>query len=65
MSKGKYDAAAQQFAMTATYTDPMTMKEKTTRMVSKTIDNNKHVFSMYDTVEGKEALTMEITYTRK
>lgn len=64
-SKGRYDAAAKRFDYTATYMDPMTMKEKTWRMVNKIIDNNKHVFSMFDMMDGKEVMTMEITYTRK
>jgi hypothetical protein len=64
-SRGTYDSATRQFASTATYTDPMTMKEKTTRMVTKIFDGNKHVSSFYDTMDGKEVMTMEITYTRK
>ncbi len=64
-STGKYDPAARQLNITATYTDPMTMKDRTWRMVNKFVDSNKHVFQMFDQMDGKEVMTMEITYTRK
>ncbi len=35
------------------------------RMVTKIVDTNTHVFSMYHTANGKERLGMEITYTRE
>lgn len=34
------------------------------RLVTRIVDANKHVFSMYGPVAGKEQLMMEITYTR-
>jgi hypothetical protein len=34
------------------------------RMVTRIVDPNRHVFSMYQTQEGKETLAMETTYTR-
>lgn len=39
---------------------------KTARSVTKIINNDKHVFQMYDKgPDGKEFMAMEITYTRK
>jgi hypothetical protein len=34
------------------------------RMVTKVVDDNTHVFSMFGTMGGQEMLMMEITYTR-
>ena len=34
------------------------------KMVTHVVDASRHVFSMYTTVDGKEQLIMEITYTR-
>ena len=63
--KGKADASGKALAWTATAPDPMTMKDKQYRMITKIVDNNTHTFSFMEMVEGKEVTTMEITYTRK
>jgi hypothetical protein len=44
---------------------PMTDKPIKMRTVHKKIDDNKFVFEMYNTVDGKETKGMELTYTRK
>ncbi len=40
-------------------------KTTESRMVTRIVDANTHVFSMYNTLSGKEQLGMEITYTRE
>ena len=65
MMHGSYDAATKELQMTGSYDDPLTKQTKKFRTVGKMIDPDKHVFSMYEEAEGKEALSMEITYTRQ
>ena len=39
-------------------------KPMNVRMVTRLVDPNRHVFTLYGTVDGSERLMMEITYTR-
>lgn len=61
---GSYDAKTGTWTSTMTSTGPdgkpMVMKN-----VTKVVNPDKHVFSMYAPMEGKETLMMEITYDRK
>ena len=43
----------------------MTMKDKQYTIITRFIDRNTHTFSFMDVVDGKEVMTMEITYTRR
>ncbi|MDH3216483.1 MAG: DUF1579 domain-containing protein [Candidatus Krumholzibacteria bacterium] len=48
-----------------TINDPMSGKEMKVKMVTKLIDENKHVFEWYNPgPDGKEFKSMEIVYTR-
>ena len=60
---GSLDAGGKTLTMTATTPGP-DGKPVDVRMVTKILDANSHVFSMYGTMGGKEQLMMEITYTR-
>lgn len=69
MMTGKWDEATK----SCTYTGEMCMpdekgnaKASKCRSVLKVIDNDKHIFEMYEMgKDGKENKTMELTYTRK
>jgi hypothetical protein len=60
-SAGEMDPAAKTLTFKGTFPDPVTGKAMPYRMVTKIVDENQHVFSMYGVKEGKEALEMEIT----
>ena len=62
---GTADPSGKVLTSTATYTDPVTKQSSVMKMVNKVVDANKHILSIYDVRDGKETLTMEITYTRK
>ena len=65
-SVGTYDAASKSFTFIAEMTDP-TAPDKTVKMkeVIKLVDDNTHVFEMWEDQDGKPAKVMEITYSRK
>ena len=65
MSEGSVDAAHKLFTFHSMVNDPMTGKPGKVKMVSKVVDDNRHVFSYYGDQGGKEMLQMEITYLRK
>jgi len=65
MSEGSVDAAHKLFTFHSMVNDPMTGKPGKVKMVSKVVDDNRHVFSYYGDQGGKELLQMEITYLRK
>jgi hypothetical protein len=62
-SEGTYDPATKTFTYTAEYEAMPGMKQKM-REVLKMIDKDHHVFEWYEDRGGKEAKTMEISYTR-
>ena len=45
--------------------DCMAKGMKKNKMTEETVSDDKRVMKMYDTVEGKEVLALEVTYTRK
>jgi hypothetical protein len=52
--------------LTGSFYCPMVKKEITARLVTKVVNDDKHVFEMHAPgPDGKEALMMRITYTRK
>jgi len=63
-SSGEMDPSGKTLSFSGTVPDPVSGKPLPYRMVTKIIDPNQHVFSMYGAHDGKEALEMEITYTR-
>ena len=64
---GKLDKDGQTYVMWGKMDEPMTgEKGKKVKYVTKVIDNDKHVFEVYDvTTYGEKKPTMQITYTRK
>ena len=63
---GTCDASGKVVTLTGEGFNPMTMKPQKEKNVYKIINNDKWVFEMYQpTPEGKEYVSMEITYTRK
>lgn len=63
IGSGTMDAAGKELTTRATMPGP-DGKPSEMKMVTRILDENRHVFSMYGTMEGKEQLMMEITYTR-
>ncbi len=52
--------------MTGEYNDVMTGQKKTSRSVTRIVNNDKIVAEMYEKgPDGKEVKNLEITYTRK
>jgi hypothetical protein len=47
------------------FVDPMSKQKMTAKGVTKVVDANKHVYTMYLMVGGKEMKTMEAEYIRK
>lgn len=65
-SEGNCDESGKVFTFQSEFNCPMTKQEKKVRTVLRIINNNKHVFEMYDRDEdGKEFKSLEVTYTRK
>ncbi len=64
-TEGTYDAGAKTFTFTGKYDDPVTGGTIPFRFTQKVADKDRIAFEWYETREGKEAKTMEITYTRK
>jgi hypothetical protein len=63
-SEGTSDAAGKVMTSQAVATDPVTGKESRMRIVGKWESDDKMVEEFYEKHGGKEAKTMEITYTR-
>ena len=64
ISNGSAEAPGKAITMNSSMDDPRTGKPMPIRSVTKIVDDNQHVYSMYTTQDGKETLMMEITYTR-
>lgn len=66
-STGTCDGAGKVFNWTGEYFDAVSGKKETYRMVTRVVDDTKHVFEMWSKnpqSQGKEFKMMEITYTR-
>lgn len=64
-STGSYNMSANTLSWNGQYQDPITGQLRNTRSTTRIIDNNKHIFEMYDTdPEGREYRALEIIYTR-
>lgn len=64
MSEGDYDAATKTFTYTGEFEMMPGMKQKIRETV-KITDKDHHFFEWYEDRGGKEAKTLEISYTRK
>ena len=60
---GSMDATSGELTLKSTGDGP-DGKPTEFKLVTRMMDPSRHVFSMYATVDGKEQLMMEITYTR-
>jgi uncharacterized protein DUF1579 len=60
---GSIDAAGKELTVKS-ISDGPDGKPMEMKLVTRMVDANKHVFSMYGLLDGKEQLMMEITYTR-
>ena len=64
-SKGQCDASGKVFTFSGDMYDPMVQKNKTVKSILRIINNEKHVFEMFDKDDtGKEFKSMSIIYTR-
>lgn len=64
-STGTADASGKTFTYKSEYMDPMMKQMRKARVIIKVINNNKHLFEMYESVAGHpEYKAMEITYTK-
>ena len=65
-SSGTYDPATKILTEKGSFSCPIKNGPMAYRGVLKIIDDNKHVYEMYNTdKDGKEVKAMELTYTRK
>ena len=64
VSHGTMDASGKVLTMTADMEDPTTGTKAPVRMVTTFIDANSHRFEMFESHDGQEVKTVEITYTR-
>lgn len=65
LSRGKADGSGKNITMMAYYDNPAGGEKIPMKMVTRIIDDNKHVFEMFEKKEGKEVKSLEITYTRQ
>ncbi len=66
ISEGTCDASGKVITYRGEYADPMSGQTKRQKSILRIINNDKHVFVMYDTTpDGKEFKSLEITFTRK
>lgn len=66
VSHGDYDPATRTYTFTGEMAEPGASGVKVpVRQVVRIVDNDHHVFDMYETRGGQEAHTMQIEYTRR
>lgn len=65
VGEGSFDAAGKVMTSTSTMMDPMTGKPTQSKGVMRIVDNDHHVYEMWETHDGKDVKTMEIHYRRK
>jgi hypothetical protein len=65
VSYGTCDDSGKVFTYVATYDDPMTKQPKTSKWVTKVINDKKYVFTIHSIdKDGKEHQELEVTYVR-
>jgi len=62
--KGKWDDASKSIIYTGTMVDPMSGKDQPSKTISKMVDDNHVVQTMFNIVNGQEVKSMEIAYSR-
>jgi len=62
---GSYDGTSKTMELKGECTDPMTGKVKPIRETFTMVDDNTRKMEMFDTADGKEFKSMEMTMTRK
>ncbi len=63
--EGRYDPEAEKYIFTGSYTDPESGETIQSRSVSWTDDAGREMMAMYETRDGKEIKTMEMTLERR
>lgn len=63
--QGSIGESGNEFVLTGTYTDPVSNEKRETRSVMRIVSPNELHYETYETRDGKEVKTMEITSTRK
>lgn len=64
-SEGTLDASGKVLTLAGTMPDPQTGKGRPTKTITRIESADRHVFEIYDNVDGKDVKIMEVTYTRK
>ncbi len=65
IDSGTCDASGKVFTFHGELDDPFSGMHKKTRSIMKVINNNKHVFEMFETPDGmKEYKSLEVVYTK-
>lgn len=65
LSFGSSDESGKVFSYSATFDDPMTGQPVTKKMVTKVINENKHVFTIHNVgKDGNAQQELEVTYVR-
>ena len=65
VSHGNCDDSGKVFTYVATYDDPMTGQPKTSKWVTKVINDKKYVFTIHNIdKDGKEVQELEVTFVR-
>lgn len=64
ISTGKYDEKTKSITYLGSVYEPVSGKDQPMREVIKTIDKDHHVIEMYNTINGKEYKSMEISFER-
>ena len=66
VSQGSYDPASKSYVFKGEFADAAAGGAKIpVRQVLRVVDNDHHVFEMYETRDGKEARVMQLDYTRQ
>lgn len=64
-SEGSFDASGKVLTLVGQMFDPKSGKNVTSKTVTRIESPDRHVFEIYDLVDGKEVKAMEVVYTRK
>lgn len=64
-TEGTADPTGAILSLSGTTVDPTTGKELRTKSVTRIQGPDRHVFEIYDLINGKEIRVMEVVYTRK
>ena len=65
LSEGSLDPSGKVLTLTGEMPDPQTGKGRPTKTVTRIESADRHVFEIYDHVDGKDVKIMEVTYTRR